>query len=264
MIKMKQASVSITLLFIAVWMTACTGQISMPTGPNAAWTLVVIGDSSMWGLGEAFANQIEKDMGVKVIIEDFTLGALSAGEVLSALQSGKSERAILEALPAALKEAEVVMMFVNPNDSINAEHPMDFSGCFFGNAPNACQEDTFSQYQSDLEAIWWKIIELRKGKPTILRATDIYNPIINLWEKNGVFVACDVCWTNMSSANRKAAESYGIPFLSRYDAFNGLTHKENPREKSYILDDGEHLSEEGAAFTSQLFSEMGYEPTITK
>ncbi len=54
----------------------------MPTGPGAEWQLVVIGDSSLWGLGEAYASQIERDLAVKVTLEDFALPSLSAGTVL--------------------------------------------------------------------------------------------------------------------------------------------------------------------------------------
>lgn len=261
--KGKFAYYVIALLAIATLASACAAK-RMPTGANAEWTLVVIGDSSMWSLGEALARQIEMDMGVKVIMEDFSLGSLSAVEVLGALQTGKSERAILEALPGVLKEAEMVVMFVNPTASINPEHPMSFDGCFMGYAPTACQMETFSQYVADLEAIWGEIIALRKGKPTILRATDIYNPLVSMWEKNGIFEACDECWKNMSAANRQAAEKYGIPFLSRYDAFDGLNHKEDPLKKGFILEDGEHPSEAGAAYMAELFAKMGYEATETK
>lgn len=262
--KVKQVNIVVTLLVIAMLVAACGGRKSMPSGADAEWTLVVIGDSSMWSLGEALASQIEKEMGVKLVLVDDALGALSAGEVLKALQTGKSERARLEALPAALKEAEMVVMFVNPLDSINPEHPLDANGCFMGMAPLACEEETFNQYVTDLEAIWSEVITLREGKPTILRATDIYNPLINNWKQFEIFEACNECWMNMSAANRQAAEKYGIPFFSRYDAFNGVTHDEDPTKKGYILRDGEHPSWEGALFTADLLSKMGYEPTITK
>jgi len=261
--KMKVVLVGM-LLVITLLTSSCGGQKSMPTGANAEWTLVVIGDSSMWELGEALASQIESDLGVKVVLEDFSLGSLSAGEVLEVLETGKSERFQLEALPGALKEAEMVVIFVNPVDSVNPENPLNLWGCFTSQMPENCPEEAYSTYVADMEEIWGKIIELRKGKPTILRATDIYNPLISFWEENGVFEACDVCWTNMSAANRKAAEKYGIPFLSRYDAYDGLNHKEDPRLKGFILPDGEHPTEEGAKYTAKLLSEMGYDPTKIK
>jgi len=64
----------------------------------------------------------------------------------------------------------------------------------------------------------------------------------------------------MSDAARLAAEPYGIPFLSRLDAFNGPDHDEDPREKGYIVSDGEHPSDLAAQYTAELLSQMGYEP----
>ncbi len=50
---------------------------------------MVIGDSSMWGLGKAFAVQIEKDLGVQVVLADYALPELSAGQVLADLRREK-------------------------------------------------------------------------------------------------------------------------------------------------------------------------------
>jgi hypothetical protein len=54
----------------------------------------------------------------------------------------------------------------------------------------------------------------------------------------------------------------GIPFISRYDAFNGPDHLEDPREKGFILEDGEHPTELAGFFTSELFSKIGFTPII--
>jgi len=243
---------TITSLLLA----GCAPPSELPKGPDAVWHVVVIGDSSLWGLGEAFTSQIEKDVGVKVVLEDFTLGALSAGEVLQALQTGET----LQKLPAALRDAEVVVMFVNPVDSVDTEKPLNFDGCFFSSAPSSCEPASFQKWTTDLKAIWAEILKLRKGRPTILRATDIYNPLVSPWNKHGVFEACTECWENMSDAARLAAEAYNIPFLSRYDAFNGVNHNEDPREKGYIRNDGEHPTDLANQYTAELLSQMGYEP----
>ncbi len=233
----------------------------MPKGPDAVWHLVVIGDSSLGGLGQAFASQIEKDVGVKVLREDFVLSGLSAGTVLRVLEAGAAV-AGLRRLPDALGDAEVVVMFVNPLDSVDPEKPLDFRGCFAYLEPGSCNPEAFEKYTADVKAIWGRILELRAGQPTILRATDIYNPVVSPWNEHGVFEACTECWENQSNAARLAAEAYDIPFLSRYDAFNGADHKEDPREKGYIVSDGEHPSELAAQFTAELLSKMGYEPML--
>ena len=39
--------------------------------------------------------------------------------------------------------------------------------------------------------------ELRGGEPAVLRATDLYNPLVSPWRDAGVFEACTGCWQNM-------------------------------------------------------------------
>lgn len=253
---------TIIFAFILLIMAGCTSSSTngLPQGPDAVWNLVVIGDSSLWELGDALAAQIEKDVGVQVEFEDFTVGGLSAGEVLEVLQTGKSQNFKLEKLPASLREAEVVVMFVNPNQSIDPENPLNLDGCFFAKLPESCDPASFKQWTADLEAIWGEIFELREGQATVLLATDLYNPLVSPWKENGVFEACTECWENISLATRLAAEVYNIPFLSRLDAFNGSNHDEDPREKGYIVSDGEHPSELAAQYTAELLSQMGYEP----
>jgi hypothetical protein len=229
--------------------------------PETEWHLVVIGDSSLWGLGEAFASQIESDLGVQVVVTDFALPSLSAGTVLEALHSEvPSSTRLAKELVDDLRQADVVVMFVNPVDSVDPEQPLDLDGCFFNRSPASCNPETFEQYTADMKAIWAKILELRAGQPTILRATDIYNPLVSPWNEAGVFDACTECWENMSHAARLAADAYNFPSLSRYDAFNGGNHSEDPREKGYIRSDGEHPTELAGEFTAELLSGMGYDP----
>jgi predicted dienelactone hydrolase len=229
--------------------------------PETEWHLVVIGDSSLGGLGKAFASQIEDDVGVQVVLHNHVLGGLSAGRVLRPLQAeAPPAHSWDEELANDLRQADVVVMFSNPVDSVDPEKPLDLDGCFVNRAPASCSPETFEQYTADLKAIWAKILALRAGQPTILRATDIYNPLVSPWKEAGVFEACTECWENMSHAARLAAEAYNIPFLSRYDAFDGTNHDEDPREKGYIHADGEHPSELASRFTADLLSQMGYEP----
>jgi hypothetical protein len=128
------------------------------------------------------------------------------------------------------------------------------------NPAESCSPEAFESYRADLAAIWAQIIELRAGQPTILRATDIYMPIVSPWNEAGVFDACTECWENQCRAARLAAQAYNIPFLSRYDAFNGTDHSEDPIEKGLIFIDGSHLSGLGQQYTAELLAQMGYEP----
>ncbi len=232
----------------------------MPKGPDAVWHLVVIGDGSLWGLANAFAQQIEKDVGVKVVPEDWAIANLRAGTVLQLLQTGETPSSASGGLPDALKDADVVVMSVVPQGSVVPEKPLDLNGCFYASAPKSCGPETFEKWTSDLETIWGEILRLRAGSPTILRAMDRYNPLVAPWKQNGVFEACTQCWVNMSDAARKAAAAYNIPFLSLLDAFDGPNHDEDPRLKGYIGSDGIHPSDAGTQYIAELLSKMGYEP----
>lgn len=258
----KILSIALSIGLIAT-LAGCTSA-RLPSGPDAAWDLVIIGDSSMWELGEAYAAQIEKDQGVDVNLEDFALPNLSAGEVLTVLETGKSANARLEKLPEALKNAEVVVMWVNPEDSVDLSKGMGYYSCFDSKNPgsNTCLLEDLEPFTTDLKAIWQHVIDLRDGQETILYATDLYNPLVARWQQNGAFDECTACWDTMAEASRLAAESYGIPFLSRLDVYNGPDRSEDPRLKGYIRDDGEHPTPLGAEATALKLSEMGYKPVI--
>jgi hypothetical protein len=69
---------AISLIALFELAVGCTNTANLPTGKDAEWTVVIIGDSSMWEHGVAIASQIQKDLGVKVVLEDFALPALRA------------------------------------------------------------------------------------------------------------------------------------------------------------------------------------------
>lgn len=234
----------------------------MPTGPGVEWYLVVISESSGWGLGKAYASQIEKDEGVKVTLDDFAIGDLSAVDVLGVLQTGTSSIPKLEPLPAALRNADVVVLFPSPMGSIHDETLLNIRRCFgnIAETPEPCSSNGFDDYTADLEAIWAKVFELRSGKPTILRALDYTSPFVSRWIKNGAFDACTVCWECISDAARRAADTFHIPFLSRYDVYNGADHDLDAKQQGYIGGDDIHPNDLAQQHTAELLSDLGYGP----
>ena len=251
------------LLLCCVVLTGCFGVPEpLPQGPDAVWDLVIIGDSSLRYLGDAYATVIEEDMGIEVEVHDFTPMTATAGGVLEILAGNTFNNFLYESLEERLSEAEVVVMWVNPEASVDPKNPLDMEGCFIYQAPKNCQPETFDSYIDDVKDIWRQIIKLRRGKETILRAVDFYNPLLDRWIESGVQTACTECWDNLSDAVRSAAEAYDIPLLSVYDAFGGPEHNEDPRLKGFIDEDGRHPSELGAEYTAELLGAMGYEPTI--
>lgn len=259
----------LVMMLVTGYLAGCAGMtgrrstpVEMPQGEGVVWDLVVIGDSSFWGLGDALADQIEAENDVKVELHDYATGNLSAGVVLRALSGEPTYYANLTDLPQVIAEAEVVVLWANPEESIDPQYPLKMDGCFYARPPSACPPEAFEIFTHDLDAIWGKIITLRSGKPFIARATDLYNPLISLWEAEGVTAACDACWLNLSNAARRAAEQRCVPFFSRYDAFNGTDHRKDPRQLDFILSDGEHPSHLANQATARWLAEMGYDPLV--
>jgi hypothetical protein len=245
------------ILAITLVLVSCSSPAaSMPKGPDAEWDVVVIGDSTMWYLGEALASKIEEDVGVKVELHPWIINTLSAGEVLLALETYEEK-----GLSQLLKDAEFVVIWVNPMDSVIPEIPCDNGACFgYGGTVGSCPPEAYEKFTADLKAIYAKIFDLREGQPTIVRGVDFYNPLVSQWIKQDKFETCTKSWVTLSNATRLAAEAYNIPFLSRYDAFNGPNHDEDPREKGLIMSDGVHPNKLAAEITAELLAEMGYEP----
>jgi hypothetical protein len=229
--------------------------------PKTEWNLVVIGDSSVWGLGDALAALIEKEVNKPVVVHDFALSTLSAGEVVQVLETGKSTRFQLMKLEDALKKADFVVMFANPEDSEDIEHPNEIGSCFAAQAPGPCGLEVYDVYIDHLQFIWEKIYELKAGEPVILRAIDFYNPLIARWQATGVEEACTACWEHLNDAVRIAAERANVPYVSRFDVYNGLNHDEDPIQKGFISD-GEHSSELGARVQAEAITKIGYAITV--
>ena len=254
------------ILFSIAIVTGCalspqrSAMVTMPT--DEIWDLVVIGDSSIDRIGEAFASQIENDVGVMVVVEDYVADGLRIGDVISVLQHKGAFRDELRDLPTDLADADVVVMFIgNPIGSIISENPWNMDGCGHVSAlPKNCNPAALEKYITDLKWIWGEIFRLRNGQQTILRTMDMYNPIVNIWNEKDIFLECTRCLENHSNAIRLAAEAYHIPFISRYDVYNGVNHDEDSRERGYIRSVGFHVSNLGIQVLIEMLAQLGYEP----
>jgi hypothetical protein len=205
---------------------------------------------------------IERDLGVKVVVEDYSLGGLAMNEVLQVLKTGESDRPELPSLPNAISDADMVVMFIgNPAGSLIPGNQFNQNGCISGDSPPVnCNPASLEQYTNDLKWIWGEIFRLRNGQPTILRTMDLYTPNINKYKENGILLECTRCFENYSNAIHLAAEAYHIPFIRRYDIYNGVNHDEDAAAKGYIFEDGMHPSVLSAQVIAEQFSQLGYEP----
>lgn len=253
----------ISITIISTLIAACT-KIN-PLNELEEWDLVYISDSTGWGIADNHAKNIERDTGKSVRVHNYAIGGLQALSILNALQSdpeAETRKGFETSLRADVAEAEVIVFYVNAREDPSEGRVMGgLANCIGGSrAPVDCTPEFHEPYLENLKAVYQKMLALRNGKPTIIRAVDFYNPLISRHRANNIEVECTQCWEIYNSAVRQAAEEFQIPLVSIYDAFNGPDHDEDPVEKGYIGSDGEHASELGKQVIADLLSEAGYEP----
>ncbi|MFN2148368.1 MAG: hypothetical protein ACK2T2_08235 [Anaerolineales bacterium] len=225
------------------------------------WDLVWISDSSGWDVAQVYAAMMEEDTGIKVNIHDNWIGGLPAARVLHALQGEATASFTLERLADEIREAEVIVLYGNPTESLDPVNPGDWM-CVDDigeNYVNHCELETFKQYIQDLEGIYARIFELRAGQPTIVRAYDAYNPLIARFKEQGVYEECKACWANYNAAIHQAAARYNIPVAQVALAWNGSDWDQDPVAMGFTKD-GIHPNGEGARVIAEALRALGYEP----
>ena len=226
------------------------------------WDLLWISDSSGWDVAEVYAAMVAEDTGKTINVQDKWVGGLPARviyESLTGQYSGPSM--VMDKMPELVAEAEIIVFYGNPSESINESRPGDWectSG--YGSYVVDCDPEIFSVYIEHLEAIYQKMFELRAGQPTIIRTYDAYNPRINIFKEQGVYEDCRQCWgINYNAAIHQAAAAFNIPVAGVAEAWNGPDWDIDPNDLGYTKD-GEHPNELGAQVIAQALRELSYEP----
>lgn len=230
------------------------------------WDLLWVTDSSGWGVARIFGEYIAKDNGVEVNVLDKWKGGLSAGRILNALTAQDDPEYDMARLREYIENSEIIVIYGNPEDSKDPSNPWKWNcgqneveKCYV----NSCDMDTFETYIANLKEIYSIIFELRKGKPTIIRSIDAYNPrLVNQCAPDGSFEECKTCWENYNKAIHQAADEMGVKVAGVFDTWNGLDHTENPVEKGFTQEDKIHPNEKGATVIAQLLRDLKYDPII--
>jgi hypothetical protein len=231
---------------------------AVPT--EAVWDLVFISDSSGWGVAELYAAHIETDLGVTVRVHDKSRGGLPAGQVLRALHGDWGQTFIFKDLPDVIREAEVVLLEGNPEESVSGTG-LAWDCTIISPWVDDCSPKAFDTYKAHLDAIFEQILALRNGAPIVVRAYDLYVPILSWWKDAGLEAECMGCWENFTAVIHQAAADHNVPVARVWDAFNGPNHDQDPRDKGYIGSDGIHTSDAGQQAIADLLRDLGYEYT---
>ena len=246
------------LLAATVMLTACGSQPDL--SELEEWDLVWISDSSGWGVAKIYAAMVEEDTGIPINVHDNWVGHLPIKDVLDGMRGTPTPSLTLRQNADLIREAEIVVIYGNPNGSINERNPGEWDCVPPGpNYVNSCEAETFDSYVDDLKAVYDLIFELRADQPTIVRTFDAYNPLINEFKEQGVYEECRACWAFYNAAIYEAAAAFNIPVAQVVRAWNGPNFDQDPSDLGYVKD-GIHPNEVGAEVIAQAIRETGYQP----
>jgi dienelactone hydrolase len=226
-----------------------TSATSLPATSTEPWDLLYISDSSGWEVGEVYAELAADELGVEVRLIDWRVGGLSMLEAIRMIADD----------PQTVADAEIIVLWANP---IGAGIP-DSSNCV--RTPHvppteALTVDDWAPFGALFEQAFADIWAARDGVPVVLRATDLYVPILAEWEEFGATEVCTTTFETMSDAIRLAAESSGATMVSAFDALNGPNHDIDFAQAGYLSDDM-HLNAAGGAVVAEALAAEGFEPS---
>ena len=219
------------------------------------WDLVYFSDSGGWGVAYPYAELASEALGREVRVHDHAIGGLAAVSLREMVKGSLAEE---------VAEAEIIVVYGNPADS-GVELPQpDIGTCVSTSTterepPVLTTMEDWQPYREVLDEIYTEIWSLREGQPTVLRAVDLYVPVLAPWRQAGIEAECTANWEVWSGVIREAAKAHGATMVSTFDLFNGATHDDDAREKGWIGPDGEHTTAEGAQAIAEALHAAGYE-----
>jgi hypothetical protein len=240
----------------------------LPTGADAEWDLVAIGDETAHGVGEfagttssaeLYAAHIENDLGVTVNVHDRTVPYVTARRALDALLNRGDDRSLaLQGWPDLVREAEVVIFSAGPGDVASETGPILQCQDLVYDIID-CSPETLEAFAADLDGIYEEILRLREGSPTIVRTVEYHAWSPDDWREAGFEDECNQCLDNLNAVIRRTAEQHGVPVAPMHAVINGPNHDQDPREAGYTGETG-RLTEAGLQAIADQLRQLGYAP----
>lgn len=251
------------LIPLLVVVTACTEKKELGVDLTALdrWDVVIIGDSTLWGIGDVLAQKIEAEYGIAVDLHDFALSNLTARQTLEAVRNSapNTPNSAMHGWPEILQEAEYVVLNPSAAESISAVTPGDSECLYPPYYVNECSLSSFDAFQADLRQIVLEILALRGEQPIVVRYGSYWGRPGN-WKDESLISACMQCLETYSQAIGEVASEFGIPYASVMDPFNGVNHDLEPDDLGYIGDDRVHASQAGVQVIADQIWQLGIEP----
>jgi lysophospholipase L1-like esterase len=222
------------------------GPTEAPTGPRLSY--VAIGDSLLFAAEQdcdgctsaavIYGAQMAADLGLPVDVHNLTMhNGLDSAMLRGYFERGARLGRVREDLFATVAAADVISLTIGFNDATTPDP---------SNIPALTKA-----FKASLDEILGHIIELRAGKPTAIRVTNVYN--------NG-----GPAWTAVVEAMNEVtcavAEAHDAVCVDIYEPFNGSDGTGSPAALGYLGADATHPSQLGMEVIAAALVAAGYAP----
>ncbi len=218
------------------------------------WNYVVLGDSQSRGPFPLYAGFLERDLTVKIKIDDRTVGNQYSSALLQQLRGNPD-------LQRALREANVVTVNI-PTAVFRSAGPLYNAGKCGGADNQDCYREALKVYQADTIAIFAEIVSLSNPSKTLIRTMDTHQLLLKNVKAQGRFEVVKFYWQALNKCVIEVATKYRIPVARVYATFNGPNGDEDAQEKGLVSEDGMHGTPKGNDVIARLFKELGYQYAV--
>lgn len=234
--------------------------------------LLVLTDSSGFGLADRYATLAADALGREIRVHDESVGGTPITDILEWVRTSLADE---------VAEAEIIVVYGFPGGPLEYEMPEPYMENCFGASdailvpdeytgdwvpgtaweptPTVATVEDWQPYRDVLEEVYTEIWRLRAGQPTIIRTYDTPQGFLGPWKQLGIESECMANWEIVAQVLREAAEANGAGFVSTIDVFNGPNHDEDPVEKGWMDDDLMHANDEGRDIIAKLLAAHGFE-----
>jgi len=244
----------------------------LPNSAEAANTFfyTALGDSLAFGafapIGQGYVPRydefVETDTGASLYLVDLGIPGWTSLDLVQALRTNSIFR-------ISVFYSSVVTWDIGGND-LSAARNKYKSGTCGGSDNQDCMKAAVAALKANWNGIIGQIRRLRRGRPTIIRTMNIYNPFVNIdkasdsWPGDGVndFEALKPYLEDANAYIAAASAANGVLTADVYHAFNGANADEDPSSKGYLAFDGFHPNALGHFVIASLMRSLGYAVTV--
>jgi hypothetical protein len=235
--------------------------------------LLVMSDSSGWGIAERLAPLAAEALDREIRVHDWAVGGTPITAILDWVQT---------TLADTVAEAEIIVVYGYPGglgydlpepniltcfEAVDAvlwpeEYTGDWTpGTKWEPVPVVATVEDWQPYRDVFDQVYTEIWKLREGHPTILLTWDVPTGYLAAWKEVGIESECVTNLEIQAQVVREAAEAHGAGFVSIIDVFNGPNHDEDPNEKGWMMEDLMHAGDEGRDVIAELLAASGFDPS---